>query len=175
MSPDAFPYAFAGLLASTIIEAVLAWRWVPAYFRSGVVVFRQTVPLHGGYGSALPDTDAITSALTTRMFAPLLFVSVGANELAFREKALGFHLFSYTPVMHGHVQSYPFEGRIVVRGLLNWSTLALLAFVPLTLEQQDWTPFLPFLLGVVSFIYGIQAIRYRQVAVYLAGAQHPAA
>jgi hypothetical protein len=171
---DAFPLAFAGLIAIAITETILAARWNRTYFRSGVLIFRQRIPFAGAIQS-LPDAAHLDALLGSRWAPSILFRELSPGELAFREAFLEFRLLSYTPIMHGHIEAVPAERAVLVEGRLNWFTLGLVLMLALVFDRSSLLPFLAVFAGGVGLIYLIQAFRFRRVTNALLEAKAPSA
>jgi hypothetical protein len=170
MHPEAFSIAFLALIAITIAETVLAARWNRAYFRSGLLIFRQRIGFVGAIQS-LPAAAHLDALLKGRWGPSLLFRELSPGELAFREALFEFRLLSYTPIMHGHIEALPAELVVLVEGRLNWSTLGFVLMIALVLDRASSLVFLPFFVVVVGLIYLIQALRYRRVTTALVEAR----
>lgn len=154
-------YLFPLILLVAIAEIALSGTWAEFYFRRGLPLFRRRVQLPGI--PALAEEE-LAAAHSGGLSAPLVFKRFSAHEVAFREKAFGFHLFSYTPIMHGLIRYEPEEGCIHVIGWANWFILALAALSVWMFRDINDIMFPVFLVGVVGVIYAIQAHRYSSVA-----------
>src|SRR5262249_36871503 len=97
----------------------------------------------------------------------LLFRELSPGELAFREKVLELHFFTYTPLMHGRVEARPLEQTVVVQGRLNWSALIFPAVFLVGPPREALGFVVPFMVGLYALLYAIQAYRYRQGVAYL--------
>jgi len=166
MHIDLFFATFVTFVVTSVIEIILAARWNRAYFRSGVLVFRQVCELPSDV-QKLPEPEVLQARFTGWVMPAILFRSLSLDEIGFREKLMGFHLISYTPVMHGHIEVDP-VGRVVnVSGRLNWSMMAF-GLSPLALLGTSFAAmFGLFFLGLVVVIYLTQAARYRNVSTAL--------
>ena len=169
MSHEIFSYGIFGFIALVVAETVLSARWYPAYFRTGLVVFRKAVELPGT-SPILPPATTLQAAMKSAWLPSFLFREVSPGEVVFREKLLEFSLLSYTPLMHGHIDLPPYSRIAVVRGRLNWSVIFFVLFFALGPAGEAWFFMLPFLAGVLGLIYIMQASRYRRVLVLLRGA-----
>ena len=166
MHTEAFSFAVLALIAIAIAETVLAACWNRGYFRSGLLIFRQRIPFAGAIQD-LPDAARLEALLKSRWGPSILFRELSPGELAFREALWEFHLLSYTPIMHGHIEALPAERAVLVEGRLNWFTLGFVLMPALVLDDPSSLLSLPFFVGVVGLIYLIQAHRYRRLATVL--------
>jgi len=160
---QAFPIAVFALIAIAIIETVLAASWNRGYFRSGLVIFRQRISLVGAIPT-FPDPEHLEALFKSRWVPSLRFRELSPGELAFREAYFEFHLVSYTPIMHGHLEALPAERVVLVEGRLNSFTLGFVLMPALWMHEFPLFPFLPILVGACGLLYLIQASRYRGVA-----------
>ncbi len=150
-----------------IIEMILSGFWVRLYFRSGIPIYDRR---HSAQPISQPirDSNIIESLFPESKYPKLLFRSAGDNFFVFREKAIAFSGFTYTPVMHGNLDIDPYRGQVRVIGRLNWFTLVfsiLFAVVPVYWINGDPVGFIfpVFLAGLLTFIYKIQHKRFLEV------------
>ncbi len=159
------------LVVVTVVELIAAGRWSPSYFRSGIRLFRKTVP-YGGQLTGPELLDALNWRFRGRVWPPLRFRQIGANEYAFREKIIQICWITYTPVMHGLVRVG--EDSATVTGYANWWPLLffLLFVCPAVADIGGYGGIFVFGgLLLFTLIYGTQARRFNQVGKYLCSFQ----
>ena len=152
--------AFVALVVLALIELVLSGSFSRPYFRFGIPIFIVRLPARE---RGLPDfEERLESEFSSGLTPPLVFRRFSPTEVGFRERAFGWRVFSYTPVMHGLIRLAPSEGTVYVIGWLNWFTAA---FVAALIAFSQLEPIFPiFAAGVIVLIYIIQSRRYRAVA-----------
>ena len=144
---------------------------VPFYFRYGIPVFIVRVPYRERTLASNVETE-LSVKFSKGLSPALVFRRLDAIEVAFRETALRFSVFTYTPIMPGLIRLVPEEGTACVIGWANWFTV-FFAVAFLWLADLDWF-FVFALCGVLGVIYLVQARRYRKVARQLVEAKGPA-
>jgi hypothetical protein len=151
-----------------ILEAVLSRRWDASYCRYGIPIFLKTVPFYEVASSTtisyLLSREEPRSWGRSHEFSP-----VSENEVAFREKAeIKFYFLPHWAIMHGLITISPLERAITVKGYIDWTEFALIAFgTPLVLfaAYSDLKLILPALFAYFfSFItYSSQAKAYNRI------------
>ncbi len=160
-------YVALALLAVFAVEAFLSSRWLPSYFRSGPIVFSQRiVPRRAAQGLPLPLK--LEYEMRSPYVPALLFRTLSADEIAFREPLFEVRLLSYSPVMHGHIESCPDERSVFVRGRLNWSALVLFVALALFLRREGLVELMALLVAAFASLYVVQASRFRRVGAVVA-------
>jgi hypothetical protein len=160
------PYLFTLAFVVIVIEIILSASWSPAYFRTGIPVYRQRITDLSGSGQ-MPSAEKVETFLSTAGgSAPLLVRRIGENRLAFREKLFHFGV-CYSPVMRGLVTCKPATGEMEVRGYLNWYILLFIISILLFLSILPFEPaniIIPICMFVLlTYIYWIQKKRFREV------------
>ena len=155
------------LLVVFVGEVVLCARWEPWYFRSGLVIYSRRISAFGREPQ-FPAPAKLEASFRSFLLPNLVFRVLSPGEIAFREKLLSIRLFSYSPLMHGHIEFRPLERAILVQGRLNWFSLLFFVLFALGLAREGLLSFLPILCGLYALIYVIQAFRYRRVVNVLA-------
>ena len=159
------------LLPVVFVLALVEWGasgfWWPAYFRSGLLVYRKTVllPFHLELSA-----EELTTRFEKGVLPPLLFRRISGDELAFRESYLCFRLLHYTPLMHGLIRYR--HGRLEILGLANWFPLAFFTFfVALAFGVGGFSRFrIMFLIApvvVYALLYFVQVVRFTKVYDFL--------
>ena len=121
-----FPTETAVLILALLVvgESLLAAFWIPAYFRSGIPVFRRDYRLAGHPGAL--DLEAVATHFRGEGRLPdLVFREIGRGEYAFREAMVWIGRARHMPVMHGRIVIHPTQATISVVGHLKWFALAL--------------------------------------------------
>ena len=151
-------------------EIILSVTWNKAYFSIGIVVFKQA--------SAAPITSAQSRGAiafqshfdSTFRGQRMLFHDIEPGLIAFREKMIEFRFmaFHYSPIMHGIIITEAATGGVTVKGILNWTAIALLGvflltFVPVLDMSWIGLAFPAFILAFVLLIYWIQFRRYKKI------------
>ncbi len=144
---------------------VLAGTCNPWFFRTGIILFRKRFPC----SPSAPELDlARVDANFRSWLAPsFLFRRIGPREYAFREKFIQFTLFSYTPLMHGHIRIDEQEGTVTVAGRAYWCILAFGLFI-FGFGFMGRNEFLLVLFLYVG-LYAIQAYRFNRVGGFVSG------
>jgi len=100
----------------------------------------------------------------------MLFHDIEPGLIAFREKMIEFRFmaFHYSPIMHGIIITEAATGGVTVKGILNWTAIALLGvflltFVPVLDMSWIGLAFPAFILAFVLLIYWIQFRRYKKI------------
>ena len=150
------------LLVVFVGEVVLCARWEPWYFRSGLVIYSRRVSAVGREPH-LPAPSELEASFKSFLLPNLVFRAFSPDEIVFREKLLSIRLFSYSPLMHGHIEFRPLERAVSVQGRLNWFSLIFFVLFALRLPREGLLPLLPILCGLYALIYLIQAFRYQRV------------
>jgi hypothetical protein len=159
---------FALALAATFAaEAFLSWRWQPAYFRSGVVVFSRRIFFANALPS-LPHPAQLEAPVHSALTRSFVFHAISPTEVAFREKLFEIRLFSYSPLMHGVIEARPLERSVLVRGRLNWFSLLFFGAFTLFVPWHELGLFVLLLPVIFGVLYFVQAVRYHRVASVLA-------
>jgi hypothetical protein len=176
------PFFFAVvpvLLLVIIAETLAAARWVPSYFRTGIVVYRRDLRASQ---EILIDTVELDRQFGQSIGPAILFRELAVGECGFREKLLDRRLFrlNYSPVMRGHISVRGTTGTLV--GRLNWmivalALMALAFFVWYSSEGGALGVIEAFTLGcgvvIVGGIYGVQRHRFSSVADVLEQGSSP--
>lgn len=159
-------YVFGFIGAVAVTEIFISIKWWPAYFMSGIPVFRHKLKVDAGAGH-VPSAEQIEAAIPESGWgAPIRVRRIAENRFAFRESMLNINI-GYVPVMHGSLCCDEQRGEIGVRGYANLSAALFAVFFvlsPLTLSLEPVDFVFPlFLMGLFVWIYRIQAKRFRQV------------
>ena len=158
-------FAVGGVLflVIAIVEIVLSWRWNERYFALGIPIFVRRVEKLGGLEDL--SLEALQKSAATVAATPLLFRRVAPDRILFREKGFGGSIH-YLPIMRGVITAPAAEGAVVMKGLLNWFALAIVAlFLWWTGgDLDDMAEVAPYVLGAFGIVYLIQAVRYSRVA-----------
>jgi len=118
---DASMILAAIVLATFIAEPFLSGRWNRFYFTVGVPVLIATFPLQSRMAT-LPPTGEIEAKLPA---GGLIRIKAFDNfTYGFREK-LFLSRGLRSPIIHGLLIYDIYQGRLVVKGLLNWTFMAL--------------------------------------------------
>lgn len=133
-----FGIAFVAVILSGYADLILGIAWTKFYFTSGVLVFRQKVPIELRY-SNIPAPSLFEKRLSSCWMGSFTFKELGLNQYGFRQK-----LFSFTlnPVTHGLIIFDTENNQITVEGYLNWLVLSL------TILLLVVFPFLSFINGI---------------------------
>lgn len=159
---DSYFIWFLGLVGIAVAEMFLSGLWAPFYFRYGLPVLVVQRPLVAAVDS-LPDPQLLEREFSIKAMSPLVFQGFSQTEYAFREKAVSFRLFSYTPVMHGRLELVESVPELRVIGIANWFTISFLAFSVAASWMFRWLSFAAFVAVLVVGIYLLQARRFRGV------------
>ena len=147
-------------------ELALSGWWVAGYFRYGVPIFRMRLLSTAGLPSG--TEERLEQQFRDGVAPPLLFHRLSLSEIAFRERAWGFSLFHYTPIMHGFIHHVPEEGATYVTGRINVFPVVLVCSMAFMFSSggvdQTLYAIFGFVAAVVVLIYFAQAYRYRKVA-----------
>ena len=109
---------FLMLVLIYLFEALFSVRLRAFYFRYGVPLYKKTIVVNR---SPALDEESIAQIIKPTSLVPAFkFRSLSDHEVAFREKMVGFFLFSYTPVVHGLIKVDPSQNSITLTGLANW-------------------------------------------------------
>ena len=88
------------------------------YFRFGIPLYKKKIIVDR---SPLLDEESIAQVIKpTRLVPAFKFRSLSDHEVAFREKMIGFYLFSYTPIVHGLIKVDFSQNSIMLTGVANW-------------------------------------------------------
>ena len=163
---DFVPFLFACGIVAILVELFLSARWSTCYFTAGIPIYQRIILVQSGI-VRMPTAGEVEAALPdSGRSAPVLVRRIGKNRFAFREKLFHFGI-AYSPLMHGCITCNPATGEIKVRGCLNWYILLFLCFLLLFLLLLPFDPInviIPLcLLVLMSYIYWMQAKRFRQV------------
>jgi len=156
MDPVVF---FLGVIAVSFVEKILGARWVPAYFRYGIPLYRKRLPVLTGLPPGMEER-------LERFFAHrhaqwrLLFRRLSAGEIAFRNRFLAWG--SSAP-MFGLIRHSPEEGAVYVTGYVHWSSLAAVCWFAWLATLPSRYFFFSFLIMGLAMAVGIQVYRYRTV------------
>jgi hypothetical protein len=160
------PFLLAFGMVAILIELILSAKWSPFYFTVGIPIYQRIIMARPGI-VRMPSAGEVEATLPdSGRSAPMLVRRIGENRFAFREKLFHFGV-AYSPLMHGCIACNPVTGEIIVRGYLNWYILIFSCyfFVFSLLLPFDPVGFIiPLcLLVLMSYIYWMQAKRFRQV------------
>ncbi len=163
---DTIPFQVVSGIAAILVELILSARWSPLYFIAGIPIYQRIMLVQPGIGR-MPTAAEVEAALPDRgRSAPVLVRRIGENRFAFREKLFHFGI-AYSPLMHGCITCNPATGVIKVQGYLNWYILLFSFYFLLFLLLLPFDPInviIPIcLLVLMSYIYWMQAKRFRQV------------
>ena len=157
MEPVVF---FLGVIAVSFVEKIMRVRWVPAYFRYGIPLYRKRLPLLTGLP---PGMEEQLERFFERRHTQwrLLFRRLSTGEIAFRNRSL---VWGSSAPMFGLIRHSPEEGAVYVTGYVHWSSLAAVCwFAWLATLPARYFSF-PFLIVGLAMAVGIQVYRYRNVA-----------
>jgi len=159
---DTYTAAFVTVAVVLAIEVILSGTFSSVYFRFGLPVYTKRISTTD---RALPAFEArIEQESSGGLMSPFVFRRLSPTEVAFRERAFGFRLFSYTPVMHGLVRLVPEEGAAYIIGWLNWFVAVFsISVIFFVVTMSFDSMFLAFLGGLILLIYLVQSRRYRGV------------
>jgi hypothetical protein len=163
-------YVALALVAVFAVEAFLSSRWLPSYFRSGLILFSKRIEAPAPEPSGLPHAIQLEFEMRSALTSPLLFRTLSPGEIAFREELFEMRLLGYSPLMHGHIEARPTDQSVFVRGRLNWSSLVLFVSLALFLHGRELYEFMALLVAAFVSLYAIQAYRFRQVGDVVAEA-----
>ena len=107
--------AIPALLVVGVVESLMSGCWVAFYFRHGIAVFKREFCAESNLEI---DVEKLENAFRRSRTLPLVFKRIGENECAFRERLFMLKMFSYTPIMHGHLLVR--GNAVTVTGRLNW-------------------------------------------------------
>jgi hypothetical protein len=163
---DTIPFQVICGIVAILVELILSARWSPFYFIAGIPIYQRIMFVQPGI-ERMPTAAEVEAALPDRgRSAPVLVRRIGDNRFAFREKLFHFGI-AYSPLMHGCVTCNPATGEIRVQGYLNWYILLFSFYFLLFLLLLPFDPInviIPIcLLVLMSYIYWMQAKRFRQV------------
>jgi hypothetical protein len=166
---------FFALAAVAVCEAIASGRWIPAYFRTGITIYKRDYRAHF---ELTVDTAELEREFGVSVVPPLLFHRIEEGEYAFRERLFDLRFFkiNYTPIMRGHIQVRGTTATVV--GRLNWAVLlvlggALAAFPTIASAERSGLDGVPiFIVGafLAAFgsIYAVQCYRYGNVGAFIA-------
>ena len=162
---------FAIVLAVVLVEWILSGLFNKFYFTFGIPLFRRELTCTSGETSP-PPPEELEEALPSTAYYPLAFHELDESRYGFRERFWGggFFKFHYTPLMHGLLTFDRDTKRVRVTGFANWSAIALVIFLVVSLAKADVMHFGVFFAAVLALLYGIQAYRFGKVAQVAADA-----
>ena len=157
-------YVFAVLILVAGLELLLSGTWNSAYFRFGVPLFRYSVE-HRVPVTRLPDASGLMSALPKSGYVPLRVHELDPVTYAVREAFWGgMSKIYYTAIMRW-VLELSADGSIRIVGKANWFALGFTGSVAaMGLTGLADVGLSIILIGLVVFIYSVQAHRFRKVA-----------
>ena len=153
------------MIITVIAELIISGRWLPFYFRTGIPLFRRSFR-YTEHRAISPNSlsDEFTGGGIT---VPLIFRSIGPNEIAFREKFFSLRLFGYTTVMHGLIRVGNAQLQVSVTGYANWFPLVFSAtfiYMAVSFSGPDIRYLLLlFLFVLLTILYLIQFVRFSKV------------
>jgi hypothetical protein len=144
------------------LELVLAARWSPAYFRSGVPLFR--LRLSGHHSAARLEEDLNLSFERT-FWSPLTFRQLPDGTVAFRERFSPFPIWLsyYIPLMHGRIRLLSQE-KIEIIGRNNWAMPLVGGVVMVRTLHEAGPPLASVWVLFWAAMYVLQAMRFRRVS-----------
>ena len=164
LTSPALPFAL--LIGVALGELALSGWWAGGYFRYGLPIFRMRVLSTAGLLAGMEDR--LAQQFRDGVAPPIVFRRLSLSEIAFRERAWGFSLFHYTPIMHGLIHHVPEEGATYVTGRINAFPVALVCSIAFMFSSgavdKTFYSIIGFVAAVFVLIYFAQAYRYRNVA-----------
>ena len=156
------------LMLLVLAETYLAGRWYPFFYRSGIPIYNRTYHFPNVTAGKI-DVAKLLTEFDNAWAPSLIFHEIGTDEYAFREALFQFRIFSYSPVMHGHIQILPHKAMVTVTGRLYWMILLVAAYL-IFVVPMEWLPQSLLALGAVfAFLYFIQVRRFNRVAAFIRG------
>ena len=109
------------VIALSMGELLLAWLWVPAYYRFGIPMYQVSFKLSEAPADMSALIPKLESALPRTMWnRAVIFRSLDVQELAFRNQ-----LGSRNAPVHGRIHFDPYNYELVITGYFYWAMLLL--------------------------------------------------
>jgi hypothetical protein len=172
---------FYSLFAIAIIELLLSCLWSKFYFSYGIPILNSNISIQN-----CPNIDTIKSIIeykfeTDKSLKKFKCKKLDDTRIAFREKYFDFSILGlrYTPVMHGVLFINKVTMQIIIRGLINWSSLIFIIFwyfiviifnFPVMQDENKWLFLLLFgIAPLILFggIYLIQRSKYKKIIEFV--------
>ena len=146
------------LIALLFLELIVQFAWTPAYYGSGIALFKRRIATPAAAPVRLsPGSLERDMAVDTRL--PLVFHAMPDGRIAFRESfAVRFY-----PVMRGRIEVDARRREVRVLGLCNWNTLAITLTMPFMIALRPNAA--PMLLMLVMFLVCFLVQRKRFLGV----------
>ncbi len=146
------------LIALLLLEMMVQFAWAPAYYGSGIALFKRRIATPAAAPVRLsPGSLERDMAVDTRL--PLVFHGMPDGRIAFRESfAVRFY-----PVMRGRIEVDARRREVRVLGLCNWNTLAITLTMPFMIALRPSAA--PMLLMLVMFLVCFLVQRKRFLGV----------
>ncbi len=158
------------VLIILLVEVRLSLKWATLYFCKGIKIYHKEIR----FQTTLINTDDLIIDLnesfkSSGLSPSIYFRKISSQTVGFREKLFEFSLLSYTPIMHGKIETS--RSHIIVTGLANWYPIAFtcLWYVILIPSFNHEVDLMFVVMPVIVFgvIYMIQAKKYRAVVAQL--------
>lgn len=146
------------LIALLFLELIVQFAWTPAYYGSGIALFKRRIAIPAAAPVRLsPGSLERDMAVDTRL--PLVFHAMPDGCIAFCESfAVRFY-----PVMRGRIEVDARRREVRVLGLCNWNTLAITLTMPFMIALRPSAA--PMLLMLVMFLVCFLVQRKRFLGV----------
>jgi hypothetical protein len=133
-------FPFGALLITWVVEMILSGRWHKKYFTVGIPIFVFHIPVKNPRANIpsciLLENNFKSSGIVIRNTS-LLFKEIDVNTVGFRESLLQFgRMYS---VMHGLLIFDAKNGRVIVKGFLDWTFLCF-AILWIIVGLPIWLP-----------------------------------
>jgi hypothetical protein len=112
--------AFVLMILSVLADIIFSATWTKWYFTTGVRVFEKCISVTSRHANA-PPASLLNQRLHSFWMSGFTFKELQANKYAFRRK---FFTYSPNPMLHGTVMFDIDKDLIVVRGYLDWFSVA---------------------------------------------------
>jgi hypothetical protein len=149
-----------------IVEVALSATWNRHYFTHGIPVLTWSTPSPAAPPARPIDEAMNDPARSSGLAQALVFKRLDSLRYAFRE-AFQLRPLAYSPVIRGLLVLKPANGRVEVRGYLNWTVIPFaLAFGSSALLLQPVAPiwFGAAILAVAIALAAVQVVRFVGVA-----------
>ena len=169
------------LLIAIILSVVLTVRYNPWYYRYGLTVYKQTIPVRTS-GVALPSDKEMGEMINVSRINNLFrfnFKNLSPLEVAFRENKsfdpanpATYSRFSPIGVMHGYIRFSPEKRTVTIKGQMDLIFLApFLILMRLwrhdLVERGQITIFAAVSVAVILGFYYFQAARFNKMCEVL--------
>ncbi len=102
-----------------VIEVIFSITWNRIYFLKGFAIFVSTIRV-GPHHENIPSTIQLNAQFHSWWSHSIVFKELAPDTYGFREKVSEIRWIRYMSPMHGVMAFDRNNGRLVVKGLINW-------------------------------------------------------